>query len=156
LLPVHAPPLAQALTARGDRAWLAAAGTLYSFDGARVVPTQQHGDLLAASSTGDAWLATDRGLIRYSRSATADDPLWQSQVAPIFQRVCAHCHLPGGEAGIDLSTPASWTTEHDEIARRVLVTRTMPPAGTDLGDADRAALEHWISTSARTTSAARP
>ena len=29
-----------------------------------------------------------------------------------------------------------------EIARRVLVTRTMPPAGTDVSDADRAALAH--------------
>lgn len=78
-----------------------------------------------------------------ARAAPAD-PLWQQQVAPVFQRVCAHCHLPGGEAGIDLSTPAAWATERDEIANRVMATRTMPPAGTDLSDADRAALAHWL------------
>src|SRR5439155_23435796 len=103
-----------------------------------------HAPLAGVSVTGDAWLATLHGLVRVSPGGTHDDPMWQAQVAPVFQRVCSHCHLPGGDAGIDLSTPGSWIAERDEISRRVLVTRTMPPAGTDLSDADRAALATWL------------
>ena len=147
LVPQHLPRLAMELAAHGKRAWIAAGGELYVLDGEHVQPTRtndHHTVLLAAATAGDAWLATERGLVRYSRDATDADPLWQAQVAPVFQRVCSHCHLPGGEAGIDLSTPGSWASDRDEIKRRVLVTRTMPPAGTDLSDADRAALEHYL------------
>ena len=147
LVPQHLPALAMELAAHGKRAWIAAAGALYVLDGDRVMPTRTSDHrtvLLAAATAGDAWLATERGLVRYSRGASDADPLWQAQVAPVFQRVCSHCHLPGGEAGIDLSTPGSWAGDRDEIRRRVLVTRTMPPAGTDLSDSDRAALEHWL------------
>jgi hypothetical protein len=147
LAPFAVPALGHDVVARGDRLWIGAAGELYAFDGRQLVPTR-HDDhqvsLLAASTAGDAWLSTERGLVRYSLGATAADPAWQAQVAPVFQRVCAHCHLPGGEAGIDLSTPAAWHAERGEIARRVLATRTMPPAGTELGDADRAALASWL------------
>jgi mono/diheme cytochrome c family protein len=147
LRPQHLPRVAVELAAHGTRAWIAAAGELYMLDGDHVQPARtsdHHTVLLAAATAGDAWLATERGLVRYSRNASESDPLWQSQVAPVFQRVCSHCHLPGGEAGIDLSTAASWASDRDEIRRRVLVTRTMPPAGTELGDADRAALEHYL------------
>jgi mono/diheme cytochrome c family protein len=143
------PRVPISLAARGDRAWIAAAGELYLFDGKQVRPASggdRRGALLAASSAGDAWLATDHGLIRYSIGASADDPAWQAQVAPVFQRVCGHCHLPGGEAGIDLSTAAAWQSERAEISRRVLTTRTMPPAGTELSDADRAALAAWLTS----------
>jgi mono/diheme cytochrome c family protein len=76
--------------------------------------------------------------------ASADDAAWQARVAPVFQRVCAHCHLPGGDAGVDLSTLAAWTADRAEITRRVLVDRTMPPAGNELPDADRDALAAWL------------
>ncbi len=146
------PALAHDVVARGDRAWIAAHGVLFVFEHGKLVPTRHDArdvSLLAASATGDAWLSTEHGLARYSLGASAADAAWQAQVAPVFQRVCAHCHLPGGEAGIDLSTAASWTSERAEIAHRVLETRTMPPAGTDLSDADRAALEHWLGASTR-------
>ena len=77
-------------------------------------------------------------------AAPTDDPQWRADVAPVFARVCAHCHLPGGDAGVDLSTPAAWTTERDELRRRLFETRTMPPAGTELTDAERAQLAHWL------------
>jgi mono/diheme cytochrome c family protein len=77
-------------------------------------------------------------------AARADDPQWRADVAPVFARVCAHCHLPGGDAGVDLSTPAAWTTERTELRRRLFETRTMPPAGTELTDAERAQLAHWL------------
>jgi mono/diheme cytochrome c family protein len=142
-----APALVRDLAARGDRLWLEAAGHLFTLAGTAIAPTTvttQPVFLLAASTTGDAWLGTSHGLVRYSAGSPHDDPAWQAQVAPVFQRVCAHCHLPGGDAGIDLSTPASWLADRAEITRRVLVTRTMPPAGTDITDADRAALATWL------------
>ena len=144
---IDAPAPVADLAARGDRLWIEAAGRLFTLIGTTLAPTtvtDQPLHLLGASITGDALLATSHGLVRYSTGGTHDDPTWQAQVAPVFQRVCAHCHLPGGDAGIDLSTPASWLTERDEIARRVLVTHTMPPAGTDMSDADRAALAAWL------------
>jgi hypothetical protein len=144
---VGAPAGIHELAVRGDRLWIAAIDQLFSFDGATVVPTnvtEPRAALLGTSLTGDAWLGTPHGLVRYSVGGSHDDPAWQAQVAPVFQRVCAHCHLPGGDAGIDLSTAASWQAERDEISRRVLVTRTMPPAGTDLSDADRSALAGWL------------
>jgi hypothetical protein len=148
LAPFAVPAAGHDLAARGDRLWISTNGELWLFDRGKLVPTQRDDhrvSLLGASATGDAWLATDRGLVRYSLGGgAAADPAWQSNVAPIFQRVCAHCHLPGGEAGIDLSTAAAWQSARAEIARRVLVTRTMPPAGTELGDADRAALASWL------------
>jgi hypothetical protein len=91
---------------------------------------------------GDIWIG-DHGPRRYTLDAITGHPGWRTTIQPIFQRVCAHCHLPGGAADIDLSTSLAWTREHDEIVRRVLVTRTMPPAGTVLTDADRATLTSW-------------
>jgi mono/diheme cytochrome c family protein len=143
-----APDIVHGVAAQRDRLWLAAGGRLFTLVDGHVVPTafadRAMLHLLAAAQTGDAWLATTRGLVRASLSAARDDDRWQAQVAPVFQRVCAHCHLPGGEAGLDLSTSAAWATERAEIARRVLITHTMPPAGTDLTDADRDALAIWL------------
>ena len=99
---------------------------------------------LFGSPTGDVWLTTYGALERVSIDRAVDDPAWLAQVAPVFQRVCAHCHLPGGDAGIDLSTPAAWQAERDELRRRVIATQTMPPAGTELSDADRTALAAWL------------
>jgi hypothetical protein len=146
LVPYAAPGPVRAIAAKGEHLWIAGADDLWLFDHGTLRATRRDdraARLLAASTTGDAWLATQRGLVRYSLGA-GDDPRWQEQIAPVFQRVCAHCHLPGGQAGIDLSSAASWQSERAEIARRVLVTRTMPPAGTELGDADRATLEQWL------------
>ena len=148
LRPLGAPGPVQGLAARGSRLWVAAGGKLFALDGARLVPTDVREpklQLLAASPSGDAWLATDRGLVRYAAAGAATaDPSWQAQVAPVFQRVCSKCHLPGGDADVDLSTAASWHAERSEIVQRVLVARTMPPAGTELSDADRAALAAWL------------
>jgi mono/diheme cytochrome c family protein len=106
---------------------------------------------LYGSPSGDVWFnkiagsdqRTGIALERYSLDRP-EDPRWQSEVAPVFERVCSHCHLPGGSADIDLSTPALWRDNRDELLRRVVVTRTMPPAGSDLTDAERAALEAWL------------
>jgi hypothetical protein len=159
LEPFRAPGRVHAIAARGDRLWIAAASDLWLYDNGKLRATRgrdSNAALLAASNTGDAWLATQHGIVRYTLGAAGDDPRWQEQIAPVFERVCAHCHLPGGQAGIDLSTAASWKTDHGEIARRVLVTRTMPPAGTELTDADRATLEQWLGSPTTSGASADP
>jgi mono/diheme cytochrome c family protein len=146
---LHALPLAATqLAAAGSRLWILADG-LYALDGeslqrARVaVPAAAR---LFGAPNGDVFLAADGRVERISIDAAADDPAWRANVQPVFARVCAHCHLPGGDAGIDLSTAAAWRGEHAELVRRVLVTRTMPPAGTDLSPSDRDALARWLTS----------
>lgn len=141
------------IAAGGKRLWILADGALYALDGTSLrradvaVPRRAR---LFASSGGDAWLATTGAIVR--ASLDVDDPSWRAQIAPVFTRVCAHCHLPGGSAGVDLSTAASWHADHDELERRVLVTGTMPPAGTDLTAAEKDALRAWLTaTSSRTS-----
>lgn len=104
---------------------------------------------LFGSPGGSVWVAPPHGgaLAHYQIDVSAEDVAWNERVAPVFQRVCSHCHLPGGDAGIDLSTVAAWNAERAEIVRRVMVTRTMPPAGTELADGDRAALAGWLGVS---------
>lgn len=133
------------LVVSGRRLWVRAHGTLYVLDGDALVRTDVPvvTGAVFGSRDGDLWVA-GAGLQRYSPERGASDRGWQAQVAPVFQRVCSHCHLPGGDADVDLSTAAAWNAERAEIVRRVLVTRTMPPAGIELGDADRKTLASWL------------
>ncbi|HSN28477.1 MAG TPA: cytochrome c [Kofleriaceae bacterium] len=140
------------IAAAGTRLWILAGDVLYALDGTTLRRAQvavPHGAHLFATSR-DAWLASTGSLVR--ASLDVDDPAWRAQVAPVFTRVCAHCHLPGGSAGVDLSTAASWRADHDELVRRVLVTGTMPPSGTDLTAADKDALRAWLTSTASRTS----
>ena len=124
-----------------------------------------HAAGIFGSPSGDVWVASPGKLARYSAElpppgagagAVAGAPpspggaiaavatSWQIHVAPVFARVCAHCHLPDGSSGVDLSTPAAWGDERAEIRKRVIATKTMPPAGTAMADADRAAIASWL------------
>jgi len=145
---IAAPHEPQVIVA-GTRLWVAAGGALYAFDGAGLVRTATQvprAARLFGARDGGIWIADGVHLASHAVEARAEDRRWRADVEPVFQRVCAHCHLPGGSADLDLSTPAAWTAERGEIVRRVLVTRTMPPAGTELGEADRAALARWLRT----------
>jgi len=148
-------PSGASIHVAGENLWAERDFKLSIWNGRRfaMIAPQPPEGLVFESSSGDLWIEPYRSsgnfrstgeLRRISTTPSNGDPAWQAQVAPVFQRVCSHCHLPGGEAGIDLSTPASWASDRDEIRRRVLVTRTMPPAGTELSDSDRAALEHYL------------
>ncbi len=130
----------------GARLWLEVGKRLYVVTDTTPLDTtvaSAGNEPMFGAPNGDVWVG-DHGLRRYSLGASTGDPTWTAKIQPIFQRVCAHCHLPGGDADIDLSTSASWTLEHDEIVRRVLVTKTMPPAGTVLTDDDRGTLTSWL------------
>lgn len=155
----------RALAASGSRIWL--------LDGARVVVLEASGTSdtvkvelvsgvtapadarLAGSATGDAWLL-DRGTVMRVGLRAPDghapppvdaNATWQRDVSPIFARTCAACHNPGGPAGIDLSTPHAWAAHRDEIRKRVVVAKDMPPrddAKVFPSDAERAQLAKWL------------
>lgn len=144
LEPLDAGPIA-AVAIAGARMWIEIGKRLYIARDATLLDTtaaSAGSEPLFGAPNGDVWVG-GAPLRRYALGATGD-PHWRSEVLPIFQKVCAHCHLPGGDADIDLSTAASWTAEHDELVRRVITTRTMPPAGTTLDDADRATLARFL------------
>jgi hypothetical protein len=145
LVPLEVANVA-AVAIAGAKLWLEVGKRLYLASDAKALDTtvaSAGGEPMFGTPNGDVWVGA-AGLRRYSLGATTGDPVWGARIQPIFTRVCAHCHLPGGDAGVDLSTPAAWTAEHDELVRRVLVTRTMPPAGTVLSDDDRTTLAQWL------------
>ncbi|HEY6458624.1 MAG TPA: cytochrome c, partial [Polyangiaceae bacterium] len=98
------------------------------------------------SSSGDVWVLSGGSLQRFARvdPEAALGARWSSSLAPVFARACATCHLPGGVSGTDLSSAEAWHSERAAIRRRVVDTRTMPPEGHELSDADRAAIRAWL------------
>jgi cytochrome c5 len=115
-------------------------------------------DQIFGSPSGDVWAMVGGKLARYTipmpapsggGGAGAGDAAWSAQIAPVFARVCAHCHLPDGTSGVDLSTAALWAGERAEIGKRVVVQKSMPPAGTAMTDADRATIAAWAGAGAK-------
>ena len=130
----------------GQKLWLEIGKRLYIWADAAALDTtvaSAGGEPMFGAPNGDVWVGA-HGLRRYALGAATTDPTWRDKIQPVFARVCAHCHLPGGDAGVDLSTAASWTSEHDELVDRVVNSKTMPPAGTDMSDADRATLADFL------------
>jgi hypothetical protein len=105
--------------------------------GAKIDPTAH----LSASPTGDVWTLANGTLTRYGTVRAAS--LWDQIIAGIHARVCAGCHGPNGSAGVDLSTAARWDGKRAAIEKRVLEEKSMPPPGTPIIDADRAAIAAW-------------
>ena len=139
------------LAAAGARVWFADGSELGVIEGegahGRVRETRgAHVPVsatLAGSPSGDVWTLAGGALARY---AVEDEKGWDDTLAPMFRRACASCHGRGGEAGVDLSTPEAWDEARDRIRRRVVVERTMPPAGRGhpLPDADREAIRAFL------------
>jgi mono/diheme cytochrome c family protein len=142
--PLRAPGRIRAITASGAHLWLIASSTLYRLDGARFtrVSSAVDADALFALASGDVALVSPTALQRIT--VARGDATWDARVRPIFDRVCAACHLPDGRAGVDLSTAASWSTHRAVLVERVVTTRTMPPPGVALSDEDRRALADYL------------
>jgi mono/diheme cytochrome c family protein len=149
-----APAELRSVAVAGSRLWLVTARGVYVLERGRFAATTVHAaatDQVFGLAGGDAVLASAAGLAPLARLARLtidrpdDDPRWQAEVRPIFERVCGRCHRPGGSAGVDLSSAAAWRAERGELVRRVVETRTMPPAGIPLGDAERQILARWLS-----------
>jgi hypothetical protein len=110
--------------------------------------TVEAGAHLVPSSTGDVWVLGTSGLRRYTIAdgGVGGPELWQQTIAPIVDKSCSSCHLPDGSAHIDLSTYEAWLGRHDQIVQRVVVERTMPPAGgRPITDEDREAIRVFTS-----------
>jgi mono/diheme cytochrome c family protein len=143
------------LVACGDRVWFVDGTELGAVEGNRVAETSgagiAAGAALAPSPSGDVWVIEGGGLRRFARkdpasrsnSATALRATWRGDLAPLFARDCAACHLPSGLSGIDLSSPGAWEAERAAIRERVVVRRSMPPEGHAMPDADREAVRAW-------------
>ena len=108
---------------------------------------------LAPSSSGDVWALSAGALLRYSAASAGDESLWTQTVEPVFTRVCASCHLPGGTANIDLSYYGAWVARRQKVEARVIqkTPTPMPPAssGLTLTAADVAAIQAWVSNAGK-------
>jgi mono/diheme cytochrome c family protein len=101
---------------------------------------------LRGTAKGDVWVLSS-SIVRKFGGAAPSEALadWQTTVQPVYARVCAGCHGPGGTAGTDLSSLQGWRQHRDAIEKRVLVDKTMPPTGVAFSEADRAAVVAWLS-----------
>jgi hypothetical protein len=144
---IAAPAEILGLAAAGSRLWVATAGGIALLDAGALVPTAVHAaatDHLFGLAGGDLVIAARDATARLSVAANDDEVRWRTSVEPVVRRICSRCHHPGGSGRIDLSTVAAWHAERGELIRRVVDARTMPPAGTELDDADRRALTGWL------------
>ncbi|XXT18174.1 cytochrome c [Sorangium sp. So ce429] len=144
------------LAVSGDRVWFADGDELGVLDEAGARETRgarlPRDGRLIGSPGGDVWLLASGALRRFAAAEGDAGPAWD-EIAPVFARTCAPCHLPRGEGGVDLSTGAAWTSRRDAIARRVIEERTMPPPGHALSEADRARIRAFVE---RVSPARRP
>ncbi len=149
-----------------DRVWFADGAELGTLEASGVALT--HGLALAptarltASPTGDVWALAAGNARRFAASSGGETtltaagpsggapaPSWQEAIAPVFARACASCHGSSASSGIALGDRTAWQTRKDLIRQRVLVERSMPPAGASITDADRAAIARWLDTGAK-------
>lgn len=136
------------LVASGARLWFADGAELGVIEGglvretlgAKLAPSAR----LTGSPSGDVWVIQEgRPLLRFSAEGGVESG-WEETIAPVFQRACSACHLPGGSSGLDLSTREAWVASRAPIRERVLVERSMPPAGHALAEPDREAIGRWL------------
>lgn len=100
------------------------------------------------SSNGDLWIVAGGAARKIAATAASEAVAdWTKSVQPVYARVCASCHGPGGSA--DLSTYAAWVERRAEIEKRVLVDGTMPPKGVAFSEEDREALRGWLERAKR-------
>lgn len=141
------------LVVSGAAAWLRIGGALCVLDGStlrRSEPVTAPGEVaLHPSESGDVWLRTGGALRRFSAGGDeqADSSRWEREVQPLFATYCKLCHLPGGSAGIDLSTYRSWASRRALIEQRVLLAKPspMPPAGAGvLTPQEQETLKGWL------------
>ncbi len=158
------------LVASSGRVWFAEGPELGVLEEGRAMATTgaalPPGGRLFPSTSGDVWIVAAGALTRVAKDtgaaaappptapATATpastgpsgDDAWRANLQPVFARACAKCHLPGGQAGIDLSTSAGWQKHKGDVKARVLELRDMPPygSGVTLSDADLGAIRAWL------------
>jgi hypothetical protein len=137
------------IAAAGSRIWYTSGTEIGTIDSMSV--TRSMGLGIAADATitgspsGDVWVLAGGNLRRFTAtsSASTDACSWVNTIRPVFARACASCHLPGGEANVDLSTFDAWDSRRMLIYQRVVVDHSMPPAGNPITDGDRMLIANW-------------
>jgi hypothetical protein len=141
------------MAAAGSRVWMAVdkrvgyveQGQLHLATADVIAPDAN----IVGSASGDIWTVASGQLTHLAVDGdTSDVAVWERTMVPIFSRVCSSCHLPGGTAGIDLSSYASWQARRALIGQRVIDQKPtpMPPAdsGYTLTDEERQAIAAWV------------
>lgn len=144
-LPGNAP--VRGLVAAGARLWIGADHDLYVLEAGALhrgtgvaVPD---GAVLTSGGSADLWIAGS-ALARIRKAGAALEQRWEREIQPIYQRVCASCHAPGGSSGIDLSTASAWEVRRPTINVRVLEQRNMPPPPKALSEDEIAVIRSWV------------
>ncbi len=137
------------LVASAEHVWFADRDELGVIDGEHIaltngakIPVDAR---LAPSSSGDVWVLADGALSRFARVEAEPDVAraWNDKLSSVFARACASCHQANGASGVDLSNAEAWHARRMLIHDRVVVSRTMPPQGHVLSDADRESVRQW-------------
>jgi mono/diheme cytochrome c family protein len=143
-----------AIATAGARVWMTVGSELAVATGDALSKSSgaavESGARLSGTPTGDLWILGASAVRKVSGSAPSEAIAdWETTIKPIYAKVCAACHAPGGAAGSDLSTYEGWTARHEAIQKRVIVDQTMPPKGASFSENDRATIRDWLSRSAR-------
>jgi len=135
------------LAATPQRIWFGAGAELYALDpmGAKLAKgtTLDSAATLAGSESGDVWVLGGQLTRIKASTAGGNETLWNAEVLPIYQNVCAACHAPAGSAGIDLSTYSRWVEKKAAIRDRVVDKQTMPPKPRTLTPEQIDAIRRW-------------
>ncbi len=143
-----------AIATAGPRVWMtvgselavATGDALSKSSGANVANDAR----LSGTPAGDLWIVASTGVRKVSGSAPSEVIAdWEATIKPVYAKVCASCHSPGGTAGSDLSTYDGWLQRKDKINQRVLVDRTMPPKGTPMEESERSVIRDWLTRAGR-------
>lgn len=151
LAPVYTHPAElRTLAVSGDNTWLIADNRLALWDGFRVRTTA---DVTLAStarlipaSNGGVWVLQGGVLSRYTLVVDPEDQRWNTEIRSIFATRCTPCHLPGGTAGIDLSTRCAWAVRRDAIRDQVNVRMLMPPSPATMPAQERSAIAAYLAS----------
>jgi len=127
------------------RVWMLGARGLFALDGDTLrrtsVDAPRDARLCGAGNEG-TWLSTSSASTLVAANHAADER-WFRNVAPIFERVCGECHLPGGMGDLDLSLPAAWNANRTELVD-ALTSHAMPPPSTPLPESERELLLQYL------------
>jgi len=133
----------------GPRVWMTVGSELAVVTGEALAKSTgaaiEAGAHVSGTTAGDLWIIAPSSVRKVSGSAPSEALAdWEATIKPIYAKVCASCHAPGGAAGSDLSNYEAWIARRDAIEKRVLVDQTMPPRGTAFTDGERGAVRDWL------------
>jgi hypothetical protein len=110
---------------------------------------------LVGSSSGDVWLFHSGTIARYSIPIDPDETYWETNLLPVYSRVCSNGHAPNNQVShVDLSTYDSWRVRRSDIHHRVIelagsndASRMPPMNAPSLTATEQGAIAMWSSGS---------